>query len=102
MGFLAKRAVAHSTGFKALANAVHRLYLFDRNGQALGRKGQHTAQILIGKSAAVQFVGKALKHTVIVLTAGLLQSKNRLRVKHMALAAAAPLVNAARFVAAQV
>ena len=102
MRFLAERAVAHCAGFKTFTDAVYRFYLFDRYRQPLRSEGQHTAQVLIGKSTAVQFAGKAFEHSVIVFAAGLLQCKNSLRIEHMPFAAAAPLVNTAGFIAAQI
>ena len=72
MCLLAQRAVAHSTGLKTMTNAFYRFYLVNIHRQTLRRKGQHTAQILIGKSTAAQLLAKLLKELIITGLAGLL------------------------------
>ena len=92
MCLLAQRAVAHSTCLKTMANAFYRFYLIDIHRQTLRCKGQHTAQILIGKGTAAQLLAELLKELVITCLAGLLQLNNRFRIKHMLLAAVTPLI----------
>ena len=92
MCLLAQRAVAHSTGLKTMTNAFYRFYLVNIYRQALRCKGQHTAQILVGKGTAAQLLAELLKELIITCLAGLLQLDNRFRIKHMLLAAVTPLI----------
>ena len=99
---LAQGAIAHSAGLKATANAVHAFHIVNINGQALGRKGEHAAQVLVSKFAAAQLLGEFLKELVIALLAGLLQLHNRLRINHMLFALVAILVMRAGIIAKEV
>ena len=99
---LAQGAIAHSAGLKATANAVHAFHIVNINGQALGRKGEHAAQVLVSKFAAAQLLGEFLKELVIALLAGLLKLHNRLRINHMLFALVAILVMGAGVIAKEV
>ena len=75
-----------------MTNAFYRFYLVNIYRQTLRCKGQHTAQILVGKGTAAQLLAKLLKELIITCLAGLLQLDNRFRIKHMLLAAVTPLI----------
>ena len=92
MCLLAQRAVAHCTSLKTMADAFYRFYLIDIHRQTLRCKGQHTAQILIGKGTAAQLLAELLEELVVTSLAGLLQLDNRFRIKHMLLTAVTPLI----------
>ena len=99
MCLLAQRAVAHRARLKAVADALHRLHLVDIDRQTLRRKGQHAAQILVGKIAAAQGFAELLKQLVIPRLAGLLQHNNRLRIEYVLFAIISPLIMRAGVIA---